>query len=295
MRTQTKARTDHHCCTVQAFKAVLSEGLLSGLTPDRETELTHGFLATGISEIALGVKRFLEVGGEEIHINSPILVDIRHAYWDLKPGEKLKINFPTDVLLKREQASNCPWIDVTCVCENKFFVSFGDGFSEANLRGSLEGLPVFNLKKLDFQLGFIPGHPGVKAFSESLAVKVLKDALRQYSIPTDVDQGGDLQLNLEGSLFRVNLAIKFWSTDNVITQRTNDGLFLIAPDLSAYNHPPEILTVKISHEPTYGNNEMLFDNEALSRDSKLINSFLIERFDALPQSLKMPNTSQGQV
>ena len=268
----------HRCTTEQAFKEIASNRLLSSLTRIRETQLAHGFLATGIDEVSTGVKKFLEVGGEELQINSQPLVAIRRAIWDLAPGDKLKVNFPTDISLKRAHVLECPWIDVTCFSEDKFLVAFGNGSSGTNLRAALESFSVFNLAKLDLEINFIPGHPGVKSFSESFAVTLLQKSLSQSNMPAHIDQNGDLCFSLGSSSFKVTAAIKFWSTSNVRTERTEDGLFLIAPDLSAHDHPPETLSLTISHEPTHGTEIQLFEEETLSRASSMIMSSLIGNF-----------------
>jgi hypothetical protein len=252
--------------------------LLSSLTPIRETQITHGFLANGINEVSIGVKKFLEVGGEELQVNSQPLVAIRQAIWNLVPGDKLKVNFPIDISLEREHVLECPWIDVTCFSKDNFLVAFGNGSSGTNLRAALENFPLFNLAKLDLEINFIPGHPGVKAFSESLAIKLLENSLHQSSMPAYIDKTGDLFFSLDSSSFKVTAAIKFWSTSNVRTERTEDGLFLIAPDLSAHDHPPETLSLTISHEPTHGTEIQLFEEETLSRASSMIMSSLIENF-----------------
>jgi len=278
MPSTSNTRHDHHCTTEQAFKEIACKGLLSSLTPAKETQLTHGFLANGINEVSIGVKKFLEIGGEELQVNSQPLVAIRQAIWNLTPGDKLKVNFPNDISLKREHVLECPWIDVTCFSEDKFLVAFGNGSSGTNLRAALESFSVFNLAKLDLEINFIPRHPGVRSFSESFAVTLLQKSLRQNSIPAHIDQNGDLCFSLGSSSFKVTAAIKFWSTSNVRTERTKDGLFLIAPDLSAYDHHPETLSLTISHEPTHGTEIQLFEEETLSRASNMIMSSLIANF-----------------
>ncbi len=252
--------------------------MLSSLTPTSENQLTHGFIANGINEVALGVKKFLEVGGEALHVNSEPLVAIRQAIWDLRPGDNLKVNFPRDLSLKKEHVLECPWIDVACFSKDNFLVAFGHGSSGTNLKSALNTFPVFNLAKLDLEINFIPGHPGVKAFSESLAIKLLENSLRQNGIPADIDQNGDLCFSLDSSSFQVSAAIKFWSTSNVLKERTKDGIFLIAPDLLAYNHPPETLSVTITHKPTHYAEKQCFEEETLNRASNMIKSFLIENF-----------------
>jgi|GEM_PF-5123281 len=278
MPSTSNTKQGHHPSTEQAFKEVACQGLLSSLTPANEAQLTHGFLATGINEVTIGVKRFLEVSGEELQVNSQLLVDIRRAIWDLEPANKIKVNFPTDISLKRDPVLECAWIDVTCFSKDNFLVTFGSGSSGTSLRSALENYPVFNLAKLDLEINFIPRHPGVKSFSESLAVRLLKNSLRQNSINADIDQNGELYFNLDSSSFKVSAAIRFWSTSNVLQKRTEDGLFLIAPDLSAYHHPPETLSVKITHKPNYGTEKQLFNDETLNRASRMIQSFLIENF-----------------
>jgi hypothetical protein len=97
-------------------------------------------------------------------------------------------------------------------------------------------------------------------------------------MPAYIDKTGDLFFSLDSSSFKVTAAIKFWSTSNVLEERTKDGLFLIAPDLSAYDHPPETLSLTISHKPTHGSEKQSFEKETLSRASNMIMSSLIENF-----------------
>lgn len=278
MRSTSNARQGHHCATEQVFNKIACQGLLSSLSSAKETQLTHGFLANGIYEVSIGVKKFLEVGGEELQVNSQPLVDIRSAIWHLEPGNSLKVNFPRDISLKRDQLLECPWVEVTCFSANNFFVTFGNGSSESYLRDALESFPVFNLAKLDLEINLIPRHPGVKSFSESFAVTLLKDSLNQNSIPAYMDLNGNLCFTLDSSLFKASAAIRFWSTCNVLKKRTEDGLFLIAPDLSAYHPPPETFSVTITHEPNQGTDKQLFKDETLNRASRMIQSFLIENF-----------------
>ena len=207
----------------ECVERVISENLVSAIRFQKAQSLTLGFTTRNRIDAIGVVERFLSI---EQRLPSP-----RSFAGDLlerleKENDSLVYHFPLDLVIDRDLALTCAFVEVERRADDLFTVCFGRGFSSPKLCAEVSH-PQIAIHHLDFSLLHIPNSAGTKAFSTIAAIRTLHEQLQASGIEVDVNKRDQLRIKHEGHELLVTTSLLYCQNSSSRPIQTTDGLFVI--------------------------------------------------------------------